>query len=1426
MIGRHHATLGLLAIRIAIAAVLSALFAVAVQANEPRAMRGVALIIGNGAYEHLTPLDNPDADAGAIEKLFDDLGFETDDATDADLRKLRRAIDRFIEDAEGVDVALVYYAGHGVEAGGENYLVPVDADVSSLDDAAENLVPLSDILRRLRKVAPLSFVLLDACRDNPFPPGSVIRSAPGAEALPVSASGLGETRTMKQFGQAGASAKPAAVNDSLGTLIGFAAEPGQRALDGDPGGNSPYAAAILRHVPAMAGEEISTVMRMVAEEVYLKTDGRQRPWVNENLRRLVYLGAAPPEVEGPEGDILRERRQLLVNISALPSAERRQIEAVARDGGVTMDSVYGMLRALGDDAPANPEELKNLLRDQIATIRKLESERAAISATDPEIARLTSLADQATSEGALSTAIELHEQAKARVEEISHAVDDAEADIRERRLEFGEVYARSARANFAAFKYEQAAADYQKAFDEVERWDDFSAWSYRGNQATALMESGWKGGATDNLRRAAELAPQIIALSEKLADRSNWAISQGFLGNVLMTLGQRTNDQTMIASAIEAYEAALTVFTQELYPAEYNLVTENLIGATKQVAQRYEPAKAKVELRKSVDMFDELLSSVDRAADPLRWASLAARQGAAMNDLARIDGDQALLRETIALLGEAKAIYEPTNDPNRAEVMSLLGSAWSDLGVAAKDRAALEKADALFQRSIELTDKSLAPVNYSDRLANRSLNLHNLFLQTNDPVWLEKAIGLMREGRDMVDPDALPIEWRSATTSLGGALNDLGRARKQAEPIAESVELYAAALKFFDPAKEPAEWADNLSRLADSRRNLGEIEPSKSTFEQVLDEHEQALRAVPADRFPDTVAEIRKRASWIATATSRVGDKLPEDQALALLRRGAAILDRPASDGPLAAVRAELGRRLYIKAVRTDDAAVLKEAIVNDRRALVVEIKHPDFDAWRSTQSNLGLALSELARIENDTAPLREAIGPTREAIVSAADATEAALDRDRLARIYDRLAETSDPADLRAAADAWRDAFDHLPAGATPAEKSGARENLAIALTNLAASSPDDAPSAGPEAISHYRAVLASLPPSGADDNRDRNSRNLALALQQEGQRAADPALIRQAADLYGELSGPGRAAGPQHVADRLAQAEALQAAARLIHDQPSYAAAAAAYQAVLGNSTEAGASDHSWFYFVNFADALRESGYFGQDPAPIRRSIALSQAMLGWPADRLPPENADDVRLNLASGNLYLGDLVGDPAALAAAIDQFGRLAQADFIKSSPQNAAWLDERLATSHLIRAELANDPADWRDGVSYMRKVSAAAGVADAATVARNSGNLAFGIAGAVRSGVSPPNAIAEALPLAATAVAAAQDLPDDLPFALYAQCFAQIEDGRIGNNRNTVETAIAQCRRAADAIRPSSRHNAERMLETVAYAEGLLKKM
>ena len=205
---------------------------------------------------------------------------------------------------------------------------------------------------------PIAIVLLDACRSDPFPPGALVRQEPGDEGRPIGDGGLGATR-----GAVALSPSSAAGARAGGTVIGFAAEPGRVALDGEAGANSPYAAAVLRHLSApWTAREFGTVMRMVAEEVYLKTAGRQRPWVNESLRRLLYFGTPAP-VEDARGGRHPDRTPRAPAHHRGAARDRAQaVEAIAQSGGVPMDGLYAMLGALGVDAPQDPGELDRLMR--------------------------------------------------------------------------------------------------------------------------------------------------------------------------------------------------------------------------------------------------------------------------------------------------------------------------------------------------------------------------------------------------------------------------------------------------------------------------------------------------------------------------------------------------------------------------------------------------------------------------------------------------------------------------------------------------------------------------------------------------------------------------------------------------------------------------------------------------------------------------------------------------------------------------------------------------------------------------------------------------------------------------------------------------------------------------------------------------------
>ena len=247
----------------------------------PRSRRGqkiargrrVALVIGNSAYRSVPALSNPPNDAAAIAETLRNVGFEAVTlVNDLTRERLIDALRTFANEAENSDWAMVYYAGHGIEVSGVNYLVPVDATLAVDRDVEYEAIPLSQLLRATDAAKKIKLVMLDACRDNPFAPRkTAVTEAVGRVSTAGAPIGSRSTngRGLAEVKVAGA------------TLVVFAAKDGQVALDGE-GGNSPFAVAVVQRI-ATPGVEINKVFRLVRDDVMEATAGRQEPYTYGSL---------------------------------------------------------------------------------------------------------------------------------------------------------------------------------------------------------------------------------------------------------------------------------------------------------------------------------------------------------------------------------------------------------------------------------------------------------------------------------------------------------------------------------------------------------------------------------------------------------------------------------------------------------------------------------------------------------------------------------------------------------------------------------------------------------------------------------------------------------------------------------------------------------------------------------------------------------------------------------------------------------------------------------------------------------------------------------------------------------------------------------------------------------------------------------------
>lgn len=243
----------------------------------------IALVIGMGHYAHIAPLSNTLNDARGIADTLKRIGFDVTLTLDTKGADLRQIVDDFAFRSETADLALIYYAGHGVEVQGENFLIPVDAEIRSNLDVQRESVSLKQLLVAVDHARKMRVIILDSCRNNPL--GDALDLTKLDQ--PAQSEGDGTTRG------AGGLAVP---SPDRGTLVAFAARDGQVALDG-LGAHSPYASALMDKLPE-PGLEISLMFRQVRDEVLKATGNLQEPHTYGSLSGEPFYVAGGPET-GP-----------------------------------------------------------------------------------------------------------------------------------------------------------------------------------------------------------------------------------------------------------------------------------------------------------------------------------------------------------------------------------------------------------------------------------------------------------------------------------------------------------------------------------------------------------------------------------------------------------------------------------------------------------------------------------------------------------------------------------------------------------------------------------------------------------------------------------------------------------------------------------------------------------------------------------------------------------------------------------------------------------------------------------------------------------------------------------------------------------------------------------------------------------------------
>jgi uncharacterized caspase-like protein len=815
-------------------------------------LHGLALVIGESDYTGLPRLTNPREDARGVADVLSQLGFEVTTVYDADARKLQKAESRFLEDASDADVALVYYSGHGVELAGSDYLIPTDADVSSPQSAGQKLLSVDDLLDELRRTVPVGIVLLDACRTSPFPAGATIVPPGGNAPLPVASAGLAVVRGPSPVAASGASPG----DKSLGLVVGFAASPGQPALDGDPGGNSPYAGALIKHLGA-GGYSFGDVMTMVSEEVYLKTRARQLPWTNSSVRRVLSFGGTSSNEDADDATITSGRRKLLLTIAELPDPERRQVETAAETAGVPMDALYGLLATLGANAPQNPEDLGKLLQTQTGRLKEIMKEQSALSETDPEIVRLSQLAQKALAEGALDANVQFWEAAKARYAEISKTLDVAEADLKARRLEGGEVFARTAEAYALKADYKSAAENYGIAYEQVARWDPAKALAYKWSEAGALETQGDLRGDNEALRNSIAAYQDALELAPRETNGRAWGFIHNDLSIALSMLAGRSGDPSYLEQSIAAVRAALDVTDRNRDPQAWAMA-ENNLGTQ---LNDYGLDKGDVTIiKQAIDAFNAALEVSTRESDPDNWAMIKSNLGTALDRVGRFGEDNSYYEQAIDAYRSALEIETRDRNPmGWADNQTNIALSLEQLGTIRNDVGLLQQAVDAIALSLQERKRELVPLEWAASQVSLGYALQLIGDRTHDQSAYDRAEAAYRAALEEYGPDRGARNWANARYSLGNLVYRRAIANNDLKLVAEAAEDFRDATTVWSDSDAPIMWAMAQTNLGSALADLAQTEQAIAAFKASERVYTQAA-------FPISWAEAENSAGWL-TAT-------------------------------------------------------------------------------------------------------------------------------------------------------------------------------------------------------------------------------------------------------------------------------------------------------------------------------------------------------------------------------------------------------------------------------------------------------------------------------------------------------------------------------------------------------------------------------
>ncbi|MCA0034748.1 caspase family protein [Mesorhizobium sp. B263B2A] len=792
------------------------------------AERRVALVMADDDYRLVRALANPVHDGEAMEASLKKLGFEVVLETNRDLRRMRRALDDFREDAKGADVALVYFSGHGVEISGDNRLLPVDADASSLDALDKTSLPLEEVRDAVVATAKVGLIVLDACRGDPFS-GS-------------SGEGRGATALAKDVAD---KVKPGLgrVGRAENILFAFSAAPGETAADGT-GQNSPFTTALTKYL-GTDGLEIRSVLTLVQQEVYDLSRGKQLPYVESGLPKLFFAATAREQ--------LPERERLLLAMADVTPEMRGQVEQIASDADMPLAPLYGALIS-ADTSHLSADRLNARLREAADAFVKVRAEMKMLAADDPRVTELRRQAEAQLALGAFGAAQAKLAEAVA-VDEVSRKA--LKVNFVDRTLSQAATLFLSAGAARADLSYAAAIKGYETVLSLYgEAGQTALNLEQADRQSRTLEELGQLYTTVGNVEAAGRAFNALLAnleqRSRQEADPSvkrDLAISHIKLANIKMAQGD-------LPTSLENYEAArgmLEALTASMPDKKDWLgdlaMANDKIGNV--LATQGDVGAAAQAYRESLSIKQKLADAEPDSAYRLRDLTISYDE---IGDLSRtagqLDDAQTAFEESLRI-----RLVLTGNKPDDPERQRAVAVSQERIGDVLRQRGDAAGALVAYSRSQAIAE-DLVRRDPNDTDLKRDLSIsyakigNALNDQENWPAALASYRQALAVARNLAADDPANTEWQRDLSvcleKVAGVLDAQGNTSDALQNYQDSLAI-ADRLAKLDPGN--SDWQRDLSitlsEIGMLETKQRHFEGSKKAFEASLGIRQQLARSDP-----------------------------------------------------------------------------------------------------------------------------------------------------------------------------------------------------------------------------------------------------------------------------------------------------------------------------------------------------------------------------------------------------------------------------------------------------------------------------------------------------------------------------------------------------------------------------------------------------